>query len=173
MANPGYIIVKGKAGTDGRHTENRRTYKQFYGEVDKGSNKPSFCYPRRKLDLEEETRSMERALELQQVAGDRRLQFEASLKKKKDRLDAINQSHEDAKNLLDEHKDQWVARRKELGDEISAATPTRQAVKDRHVNPYSILKTEKGGLGEKKKEYQVLSRLLDEESNVGFLQREK
>jgi hypothetical protein len=169
MANNGYIIVK---GGDGRKAEDRRTYKQFYGPVDKGSNKPAFCYPQRKQNMEEEVRSMERALDMGVVTGDRRMQFEASLRQKKDRLDAIGESTENAKKLFEKDKDQWVNRRKELAEEISNGMPSRKDVKDRRVNPHRVLKDEKSGLGEKKKEFIVLSRLMEEESNVSFLQRD-
>lgn len=166
----GYIVSK---GGDARKHSDRKTYRQFFSPtVDKGSAKPSFCYPRRKLDLEEEVKSMERSIEMGNVSGDRRLTFENSLKQKKDRLNAINQAHSDAKNLLETDKDAWVERRKEIASEIRNATPSKKDVKDRRVNPHTVIKNEKAGLGELKKEYQVLSRLIGEESNVEFLQRD-
>jgi hypothetical protein len=169
LANAGYIIVK---GGDARKKEDRRDYKQFYGPLDKGSNKPTFCYPQRKQNLEEEVNSMQKAVDMGVVTANMRLQFEASLKQKKDRLEAIKENDENAKKLFEKDKDQWVTRRKELAEEISNGMPSRKDVKDRRVNPHRVLKDEKGGLGEKKKEFIVLSRLMDAESNVSFLQRD-
>lgn len=166
----GFIVVK---GGDGRKNEDRRSYKQFYHPtIDKGSSKPAFCYPSRQRDLEEEVASMERALEMGNVGSDRRLVFEAEMNKKKQRLEGIKQAHEDAVKKMEPDKDEWVARRKELAAEIRNATPSKKDVKERRVNPHTVIRNEKEGLGEVKKEYQVISRLLGEESNVGFLQRD-
>jgi len=163
MANAGHIIVK---------NSDKKSYKQFFSAIDKGSAKPSFCYPSRRRDLEEEVKSMERAIDMGSVSGERRMQFENVLKTKKDRLETIHQAHEDAKKVMEQDKDYWAKRRDELATKIADKTPTRKDVKDRRVNPHTVLKREKSGLGEMKTEYQVISRLMEEESNVGFLQKD-
>ena len=56
MANAGfYFIVKGE---DGR--ERRASYRDFYGPMDKGSAKPSFCYFQHKQDMIEDIQKMEK-----------------------------------------------------------------------------------------------------------------
>jgi hypothetical protein len=94
------------------------------------------------------------------------------VKEKKDRLDAINSQESAARKLFEENKDKWMERRTSLAEEISAATPSRKDVEKRRVNPFTTLKKEKGGLEDKKREYIVISRLADMESNVSFLQRD-
>ena len=164
MANAGYIIVK---------SGEKRSYKAFYSEVDKGSAKPAFCYPGQNKTLTEEVDGMKRALDNGYVDKTREMSLRAEYKLKRARLDAINQAHKEAKKLMAEDKDAWMKRRTKLGEEIADATPTYKDVKRRRVNPFTVLKNEKNkGLEEKKREYTVISRLAGEESNTSFLQRD-
>ncbi len=167
-ANSGYIIIKDKDNRDCK-----KNYKElFFGPLDKGSAKPSFCYPLRKEALKEDIKKMERALESGYVPKDREMESRVNLKTKKDRLDAINSQEAEAKKLFRENKDAFIKRRTELAEEIRAAMPSRTDVRKRIVNPHSVLKKEKSGLEEKKREFVVLSRLAEEESNLTFLQRD-
>jgi hypothetical protein len=167
MSAPGYILVK-----DG--DKNRRfTYKEFYGPLDKGSAKPSFCYPQRKASMEEDIRKMERALESGYISKEREMEAKIRLRTKKERLDKINEQEETARKLFTANKDVLIKRREELAEDIRSAMPSRDSVNKRITNPFTVLKREKGGLEEKKKEYIVLSRLAGEESNVTFLQKDK
>lgn len=166
-ANSGYIIIKD--GEKGR----RASYRDFYGPLDKGAARPSFCYPKRKEDLNEEIRSMERAIASGYVAPDKKISLEMDLSKRKERLDKLNEQESAARKLFNENKDKWLERRSALAEEIGNAMPSRSDVKKKIVNPHRILKQEKqAGLQEKKTEYIVLSRLAEEESNVSFLQRD-
>lgn len=167
MANTGYIVIKD--GDKGR----RCSYREFYGELDKGSNKPSFCYPKRKEALKEEIDRMERALDSGYIGKDREMQIKQDLQKRKERIEKINEQEEKAKKLFNENKDAWMKRREALAEEITGSMPSRDNVKKKTINPFSTLKKEKGGLEEKKREYIVLSRLAEEESNVSFLQKDK
>ena len=167
MPNEGYIITKNKDGT--RH---QRNWRQFFGEVDKGSAKPSFCYPKRKQDLEEEISKMERNLEIGNVGEENRMSYKLKVDKKRERLTKINESEENSKKLFNQDKDAWIERRNKLKEEISSGLPTRADVKKRHVNPHKIARMEKEGFGVKKQEYIVLSRLAEEDSNVSFLQKD-
>ena len=168
MANASYIIIKGEGD------KNRRvTYKDFFGPLDKGSAKPSFCYPKRKEALKEEVQKMEKVLDSGHIAKEHEMEARVTLKTKKDRLKAIDAQEGEAKKLFTDNKDAWMKRREALAEEITAAMPTQDAVRKRKVNPHRVLQTEKSGLEDKKKEYIVLSRLAGEESNVQFLQREK
>lgn len=166
MANSGFIIVKD--GDKGR----RATYKDFFGPLDKGAARPSFCYPKRKEDLAEEIKSMERAIDSGYVSPDKKMAVQIDLKTRKKRLDDLNQQESDARKLFNENKDKWLERRSALAEEIAAATPTRSEKKKKVVNPHRVLMQEKNGLGEKKKEYIIISRLAGEESNTAFLQRD-
>lgn len=168
MANEGHIIIQSKSGRSAREL----TYRAFYGPLDKGSAKPSFCYPKRKEDLTEEVEKMKAAIDSGYVSKDRLMDAKINLKTKKERLDAINKQEDRAKKLFEENKDTWIKRRKELAEEITAATPTLKDTQQKRVNPFTTLKKEKSGLEDKKREFIVLSRLAGEESNVSFLQRE-
>jgi len=150
-----------------------KDYRIFYGPHDKGAAKPAFCYPQRIQTLQEEVRSMERNLDMGFVSPERKMAYEARLRERKTRLDGINKATEDANKIIEENKDFWAGRRKELGREIRSAMPSRKDVEKRRVNPYRVSKMEKeGGLGEMKREFIVISRLLKEESNISFLQRD-
>jgi hypothetical protein len=160
MPYAGHIIVK-----DG--DKNRKmTYREFYGPLDKGSAKPSFCYPKRKEALVEEVAKMERVLDSGHIAKEHEMEARVTLKTKKDRLKAIDAQEGEAKKLFKDNKDAWMKRRDE-------SMPTQEAARKRKVNPHKVLKDEKSGLEDKKKEFIVLSRLAGEDSNVAFLQREK
>jgi hypothetical protein len=169
MANAAYIVVKGEGD------QNRRvSYKDFYGPLDKGSSKPSFCYPKRKEALKEEVDKMERLVNSGHIAKEHEMDVKIKLKEKKDRLKGIEAQEGEAQKLFNKNKDKWMERRSALAEEIAAKMPSRDNVSKRRVNPHTVLKEEKaGGLGEKKKEYIVLSRLAGEESNTTFLQRDK
>lgn len=149
-----------------------RDYRIFWGPHDKGAAKPAFCYERRLNDLKEEVGKMEKNLAMGYITAERKMAYEARLKQRKDRLDGIMASTEAAQKIIEKDKDYWVKRREELGEEIRSSMPSRKDVQKRRVNPYRVAKMEKDGLGEKKKEYIVLSRLLGEESNTSFLQRD-
>jgi len=164
--NQGYIIIK-----DGE--KNRRsTYRDFFGPLDKGSAKPSFCYPKRKEALKEEVAKMERVLDSGHIAKEHEMEARVTLKTKKDRLKEIESQEGAAAKLFKENKDSWLKRRDELKTEISESMPRETDVKRRRVNPHKVLKMEKEGLEDKKKEFIVLSRLAGEDSNLSFLQKE-
>jgi hypothetical protein len=162
------IIIKGKNGND-----RRATYKDFYGPLDKGSAKPSFCYPRLKDNLKEEVASMRRALDNGFVEKSKELQVKMDLNTKEKRLSDIDAQESEAKKLFAEGKDAWMKRREEIAEKISAAMPSYTDVQRKRVNPYRINDTEKNkGLGDLKREYQILSHLADEDSNTSVLQRD-
>lgn len=167
MAHAGYIIIKGD------DKAKAKDYRSFYGPQDKGSAKPSFCYPQQKKALEEDIKGMERSLKDGYVAETRVLKVKQELRTKKERLDAINQQESDAKKLFKENKDACMQRRNDLAETISAAMPTANDVAKRRVNPHRIAEMEKNkGLGKMKTEFQILSHLAEEESNTRFLQRD-
>lgn len=149
-----------------------KDYQIFFGPLDKGAAKPAFCYPERIRILKEEVRKMERNLSMGYISPERKPAYEGRLKERKARLDAINENTANAKKIIANDPDYWVKRRKELGEEIRNAMPSRKDVEKKRVNPYRVNKMEKGGLGEMKREYIIISRALGEESNVSFLQRD-
>lgn len=165
-ANSGYIVVK-----DG--DKNRRmTYREFYGPLDKGSAKPSFCYPKRKEALKEDVEKMERVLDSGHVSKEHEMETRVTLKTKKDRLKAIDAQEAEAQKKFKDNKDAWMKRREELAAEISESMPKAVDIKKKRVNPFKVHQMEKAGLEDKKREYIVLSRLAGEDSNVGYLQKE-
>lgn len=164
-ANAGFVFIKGK--------EKPYSYRDFYGPLDKGSAKPSFCYPSRKQDLKEEIEKSEKILDSGYISKDKEMEFRVNLNTKKKRMDEINAQEADARSVFEENKDMLMKRRKELAKDISAAMPSRDAVKKKTVNPHKILKMEKSGLEEKKREFVILSRLADEEANISFLQTDR
>jgi hypothetical protein len=170
MANEGYIIIKSK--TDGRVNE-KVSYKKFYGPLDKGSAKPSFCYPRAKSALKEEIESMGRALERGYIDKEREMSVRAELKTKENKLRDLNSQEAEATKMFKENEDAWVKRHSDLAEDIRSTMPSATDVAKKRANPYRILQNEKEkGLDEKKREYQVLSHLMGVESNTGFLQKD-
>jgi hypothetical protein len=147
-------------------------YHVFFGPLDKGAAKPAFCYPERTRILKEEVRKMERNIEMGYISPERKLAYESRLKARRERLDAINENAANAHKIVTDNPDYWAKRRRELGKEIRAAMPSRKDVEKRRVNPHRVAKMEKEGLGEKKREYIIISRALGEESNTSFLQRD-
>ena len=176
MANEGHIIIKkGKGGRKGnRNVGNPMGMRQFFMPVDKGSARPAFCYPKKKEYMEEEVRTMERNLESGNVAPERRMEYKMKLGQLSERLDLVKESCENAEKIVAKDPDAWKKRRDELAKEISDGMPTRDDVRKRRVNPHANLRREKQeGLEAKKNEYRIISRALGEESNVGFLQKDK
>uniref|UniRef100_A0A6M3KVL9 Uncharacterized protein n=1 Tax=viral metagenome TaxID=1070528 RepID=A0A6M3KVL9_9ZZZZ len=169
-ANSGYIIIKG--ATDGDKVK-KEGIKSFYGPLDKGSAKPSFCYPVQKEALREEVRQMEKSLNDGYVAPTRVLKVKQDLKVRKERLDKLNEQEANANKLFKDNKDACMKRRDELKEIISQGLPTTKDVEKRRVNPRRLFEQEKKkGFGELKKEFQILSHLADEEANTKFLQRD-
>jgi hypothetical protein len=166
-SSAGYILIKGEGDS-----KKRSTYRDFYGPLDKGSAKPSFCYPRRKEALKEEVSKIERVIQSGHVAKEHEMELQITLKTKKDRLKGLDAQEGEANKLFKENKDAWMKRREELATEISESMPKASDVRKRKVNPFKVLKAEKSGLEDKKKEYIVLSRLAGEDSNVSFLQKD-
>jgi hypothetical protein len=171
MAHSGYIIIKG--GTAESQKDKPQGIKAFYGPLDKGSVKPSFCYPAQKEALREEIKGMEKALKDGYVAETRVLKVKQDLRTKQERLDKITEQEANAQKLFKDNKDACLKRRDELKEQIANALPTTKDVDKRRVNPHRIFADEKQkGLGKLKTEYQILSHLADEESNTKFLQRD-
>ena len=170
MSNAAYILIKGSGEGD---KVQKGDFRKFYGPLDKGSAKPSFCYPKQKETLREEIRQMERALKDGYVAETRVMKVKQDLRLRKERLDKINEQEADAMKLVKDNKDAIVKRRTELSEVIAQGIPTAKDVEKRRVNSQRIADNEKKkGLGKLKLEYQILSHALEEESNTAFLQRD-
>ena len=169
MAHERNIIIQNKSGKSSREI----TYRTFYGPLDKGSSKPSFCYPKRKEALQEEVDKMQKAIDNGHISPERAMEAKINLNTKKKRLDDINAQEAVSRKKFEDNKDEWMVRRKELAEEIAALMPTEKEVQKRRVNPHLNLQREKaGGLEEKKREFMVISRLAGEDSNIANLQRE-
>lgn len=159
------IIVKDK------EKAKQMGYKQFIGEVSKGSARPSFCSPGGVIKIEETVADMKKNLQDGNVDSSQREQYKINLKIHEDRVSAIKDEKDSALKTYHENQDYWDKRVEELGKEIKAETPSRKDVKDRLVNPHTVLRKEMDGLREKKLEYQILQRLRDEDSNISYLQK--
>jgi len=168
LSTASYIIIKG----DGDKVQ-KSGIKSFYGPLDKGSAKPSFCYPAQKEALREEVRQMEKSLNDGYVAPTRVLKVKQDLKVRKERLDKLNEQEANANKLFKDNKDACMKRRDELKEIIAQGLPTTKDVEKRRVNPRRLFEQEKAkGFGQLKKEFQILSHLADEESNTKYLQRD-
>jgi hypothetical protein len=181
MANAGHIIIKKDKETK---REGRYGMGQFFNPVDKGSAKPAFCYPRRTAGLREELSQMERVLKEGQVDPERKMAFELKAKQISDRMEEIDDSFKNAKDIIDKDPDAWKTRRDNIAGEISDRMPTRDDVHKRRVNPHAVLRQDKEGgsgnrpLEELKREYTIISRAFQargdfEEANHSFLQKDK
>ena len=146
--------------------------KDFFGKYDKNATKPGWTYTNRVAALETEVKSGEKALKDGHVGPQRIMEFTADLENKKERLSSIHESHHKAKIALRENPDAFNKRRVELGKIISEAMPSKTDVEKRRANPHRIAQLEKSGLGALKTEFQIISRLMGENSNVGYLQRD-
>lgn len=146
-------------------------WKQFIGEVSKGSSRPAFCNPGGINRMQETVADMRRNLEEGNVAPHQREQYKMNLRKHEDRLSAIQEEKDQAVKKYHEDQEYWDKRAEQLKKEIKAETPSKQDIKDKLVNPHSVLRKEMEGLKEKKLEYQVVQRLRDDDSNISYLQR--
>lgn len=176
MANAGYIIVK--SGNNDGDKPKPRGVEAFYGPLDKGSAKPSFCYPKQRQALKSDIDSIEKALKDGYVAPTRIIKTKIDLQSKKKRLDEIDQQEHEAKKLFKANMDSCMKRRDELAGIIAEAMPSVKDVDKKRVNSQRVYDIEKKGLkgarplGELKREYQILSCLAEEESNTKFLQKD-
>ena len=148
-------------------------WKQFIGEVSKGSARPAFCNPGGISRMQETVNDMRRNLEQGNVAPHQREQYKMTLKKHEDRVSAITDEKENAKKLYQENQEYWDKRADQLKKEISAETPTKAEIKDRMVNPHTILRNEMAGLRDKKLEYQTIQHLREDDPNISYIQRRK
>ena len=179
MANEGHIIVKGGSKSQGRYNMG-----QFFRDVDKGSSKPAFCYPRRTDGLKEELSQMDRNIKEGVIDPERKMGYELKANKIRERVNLIDESFKNAKEIISKNPDAWKTRRDNLATEISERTPTRDDKEKRRVNPHGVLREEKVGTGDSrpledvKREYTIISRAFQargdyEESNHSFLQKDK
>ena len=183
MANEGHIIVK-SGSEKPKQNSGRWGTRQFFRDVDKGSSKPAFCYPRRTEGLKEELSQMKRNIKEHRVDPERAMGYELKAKKIEERVELINESFENAKAIIDKAPDSWKTRRDTLATEIAERSPTREDKRKRRVNPHGVLRDEKVGsagkrpLEELKREYTIISRAFQargdyEESNHSFLEKDK
>ncbi len=159
------IIVKNK------EKAREMGYKAFFGSVSKGSARPAFCNPGGIMRLQETVADMARNLEQGNVAPHQREQYKIALKKHEDRLTAINDEKTEAEKIYKADTEYWDKQVDQLEKEIKATTPSRKEIKDRMVNPHTILRTEQEGLKEKKLAYQIIQGVRGGDSNISYLQR--
>jgi hypothetical protein len=185
MANEGHIFIKRPETEKPKQTSGRWGVKQFFRPVDKGSNKPAFCYPRRAEGLAEEYEQRKRTLDSGAMDGtENKMQYEMRTKQIGERVDLIKESFDGAREIIDKAPDAWRTRMNTLAKEIKERMPSRDDVIRRRVNPHTNLKNEKVGMGEDrpleqvKKEYTVIARAFqargdEAEANSSFLQKDK
>jgi hypothetical protein len=184
MANEGHIIIKGGSEKPRQNSGRWGTKQFFMDNLDKGSSKPAFCYPRRSEGLKEELQQMDRNIKEGRVDPEQQMSYQLKAKKIRERVDLINESFENAKTIIDKAPDSWKTRRDTLAKEIADRTPTRDDKRKRRVNPHAILREEKVGsdgkrpLGDLKKEYTIISRAFQargdyEEANHSYLEKDK
>lgn len=163
----------------------KRRIDDFRRDHDKGSARPAFCYPRNIEDLKSEVNRAEKFLASNpEITPERKSALITQTKMKKDRLESIEAQVKEVKKEFNKDTKYWEERRKELAEKIQSNTPSRTDVKEKRVSPWAVNKMEKGLKGkiglstgesmtleEIKKEYQGISRMMDEESNVGYIQR--
>lgn len=177
MANAGYIIIKSKEETKPKEPK-PQGYRAFYGPEDKGSAKPSFCYPKQKDELKAEISRRKNNLKNNTVAETRIQKEKYEVDQLEAKLDRINEQEDNAKKLFKENKDAVAARYEEIKQQIAARMPSHNDIEKRRYNSQRIHDDEKKGLkgaaplGELKREFQVLSCLLEEDSNTKMLQRD-
>jgi len=148
-------------------------WKQFIGDVSKGSARPAFCNPGGIARMQETVSAMRSNLEQGNVAPHQREQYKINLKKHEDRVSAINEEKDNAKKLYQADQEYWDKRADQLKKEISDATPSKTEVKDRTVNPHTVLKNEMAGLRDKKLEFQTIQYLREDDPNISYIQRRK
>jgi hypothetical protein len=106
MANEGHIIVK-SGSEKPRQNSGRWGSRQFFRDVDKGSSRPAFCYPRRAEGLKEELHQMERNIKEHRVDPERAMGYELKAKKIKERVELFDESFENSKSIIDKAPDSW------------------------------------------------------------------
>lgn len=164
MANEGHIHVK-----KGRPKDYRKAL--YDAELDNGANKPSWTYTGRIKAMKDRLGSMEKSQSEGWVPPEERARYDHNYKREKERLEKILESKEKADKWFEENKDYAAQRREELAEHIKEGMHSKTDGMGKKVNPHTVLKREKGGLEEAKREFMVLSKGLGEESNITFLQK--
>lgn len=165
-----------------------KSYKDFFGRHDKGAPFPAFCKPRLVESMKEEARSMRKNIEQDLVKPEAKLRYRAECEKREQRVSEIEHDIEEARKMLNAEPDRWAKRREMLAQMVQEAMPRETDVKKGRVDPHRILDMEKGfnpritpkdpetgaplPLSEAKKEYQIISRLMEEESSVEYLRKD-
>lgn len=157
----------------------------FFRDHDKGSARPAFCYPSAIQSLREEYDKIDRLLkDPHGVEASHRPVLEEKREKMKQRLDSIDEQIQDVRKAVKADPDYWEKRHKELGEQIRDISPSKSQRKLKKVSAFRVNRMEKGeksiklstgekfNLSEAKKEYQIISRALDKESNVGMIEKD-
>ena len=146
-------------------------HKAFIGEVSKGSARPAFCNPGGINKMAEVVSDMRRNLAEGNVDSSQREQYKMNLRKHEERLSEIQSEKDNAKKLYAEDQEYYDKRVEQLKKDIRAAVPSKTEIKDKMINPHTVLKNELAGLRDKKLEYQVLQHIREDDSNISYLQR--
>lgn len=164
-----------------------RYAKDFFREHDKGSSRPAFCYPSSIQTLREDTSKLEKLLSSRMIDPSREPELKARHRMLKKRLTEIDKQTNEIRKEIKEDSDYWSGRRKELMELIRENTPSKTDRQKKRVSPQEVIKREKGLKGklpplehggdsltlqEAKKEFMIVSKAMDEDSNISFLEKE-
>lgn len=164
-----------------------RSAKEFFRDHDKGSARPAFCYPSSVRAFKEEASKLEKLFRDRMVHPTREVELSEKLRSMKQRISEIDKQAAEVKKEMKADPDYWDGRRKELAEMIKEYTPSKSTRKKKLVSPREILSREKGTKGklpklehggdsmsleEAKKEYMIISRAMDEESNISYIEKE-
>jgi hypothetical protein len=164
----------------------RKRVDEFRRDHDKGSRRPAFCYPRNIEDLKSEVDKAERFLASNpEISPERKAELSAQTKKKRERLESIQEQVKDVRKEVKTNGAYWQQRLEEFKTLIQENSPSRTDIKEKRVSPWAVHRMEKGlkkkivvpstkeamTLEEIKVEYQGMCKMMDEDSNVGYVQR--
>lgn len=163
------IIVKDK--DKDKERLRRMGVAAFMSSVSKGSARPAFCNPGGVERMKETVGDMRRNLDLGNVAPHQRKQYEVNLRKHEERLSAITDETNMAKEVYNADQEYYDKRVAELEKEIRRESHSKKDVNEKRINPHTILRAEQEGLKEKKLEYQTLKRLRGESPDLTYVQK--
>uniref|UniRef100_A0A6M3JBR3 Uncharacterized protein n=1 Tax=viral metagenome TaxID=1070528 RepID=A0A6M3JBR3_9ZZZZ len=179
MANEGHVIIKKQA-----YREHPRPHLIFFSkkvDVDKNgnpNNRPAWQMPRHVESLQENVNYKKKALEDGFVPQESIKTWKTILEKEEKRLCDILESKDASEKIINDDREFWQKKYKEMGDKISQNTPTETDYHKKRPNPHKIANMEKSvfedgmTFQQYKSAWQCIGRALDEDSNIANLVRD-
>jgi len=158
--------------------KSKKNIAPYFKEIDKGSSMPSWVYEPHIEEEQEFIRRSERELKEQTVPVERMPELKMQLKVRKDKLEKVMQSKDEAYKIVNSDKDKALKRHKELEEKITDSMFSRDEMhyRDTHGRRHrTVNPRDEADRGQHRnaliKEYRILGHVLGENTNVEALRK--